>query len=138
MSLALLVAFCIMAYVTKMPATAFAWSMACGLTVLLVTFGMFAMGWVGGGDAKLVSVTAVWMGWSLLLPYLLVASVFGGLLTVLLLAFRRFKLPSFMSERAWAQRLHKPRGGIPYGVALAAAGLFFYPSTQIWLAAVGA
>jgi prepilin peptidase CpaA len=92
---------------------------------------MFAMGWIGGGDAKLVSATAVWMGWSLLMPYLAIASIFGGLLTILLLMFRRFRLPMFLKGKAWAERLHKPRGGIPYGVALAASALCFYPSSHI-------
>jgi prepilin peptidase CpaA len=135
LSIALVVLFCIMAFVVQMPLKDFGWSMLCGFTVLLITFGMFAMGWIGGGDAKLVSATAIWMGWALLLPYLLIASVFGGVLTMLLLMFRRFKLPGFLADREWALRLHKPRGGIPYGVALAASAICYYPSTQIWVSA---
>lgn len=134
----LLISFFLMAYLIGMPWQDLAWASLCGLAVLLVTFGMFAMGWVGGGDAKLVSASALWMGWSLLLPYLVIASLFGGVLTIILLVFRRFGLPSFLAGRAWAMRLHQPRGGVPYGIALAASGLFFYPNTQIWLAAIGA
>jgi len=36
----------------------------------------------------------------------------------------------------WAERLHRRGGGVPYGVALAAAALFVYPQTE-WMAAVG-
>lgn len=138
LSAGLLLAFLVMAFLTKMPLQIFMWSLGCGLMMLFITFGMFAVGWVGGGDAKLVSATAIWMGWSLLMPYLLVASVFGGILTILLLMFRRFRLPGFLANREWALRLHKPRGGIPYGVALAASALVFYPSTPILLSALGA
>ena len=134
LSIALLAAFLLMAYILKMPSDVLGWSLACGFTVLLVTFGMFAMGWIGGGDAKLVSVISVWMGWSLLMPYLAIASIFGGLLTIALLVFRRFKLASALKGAAWAERLHRPKGGIPYGVALAASALCFYPSSKIWLA----
>jgi len=34
-------------------------------------------------------------------------------------------------------RLHDDKSGIPYGIALAAAGLIVYPSTRIWLLASG-
>jgi len=135
-SLLLLATFPVMAYLTNMPLQTFGWSLACGFTVLLITFGMFAMGWIGGGDAKLAAATALWLGWALLMPYLLVASVFGGLLTLGLLIFRRIPLPPFAAAREWIQRLHEPRGGIPYGIALAASALFFYPSSSIWVAAV--
>ncbi len=91
--------------------------MLCGFTVLLVTFGMFAMGWIGGGDAKLVSATAIWMGWALLLPYLLIASVFGGVLTMLLLMFadsscRLSRESRVGSAPAQAKRWHSLWGGI--------------------------
>ena len=37
----------------------------------------------------------------------------------------------------WIERLHDARTGIPYGIALACAGLVIYPHTQIWRAAFG-
>lgn len=134
LSVLLFAAFLAMAYFTKMPLDTFGWSLGCGFFVLLITFGMFAMGWIGGGDAKLVSASAVWLGWSLLMPYLLIASIFGALLTMALLMFRRFRLPGFLAGKAWAERLHKPKGGIPYGIALAASAVCFYPSSSVFLA----
>src|SRR5579862_2467413 len=35
---------------------------AAGLAVLAVAFFCFAMGWIGGGDAKLAAVIALWFG----------------------------------------------------------------------------
>ena len=138
LSLLLFAAFLVMAYFTKMPLEAFGWSLGCGFFILLITFGMFSMGWIGGGDAKLVSASAVWLGWGLLMPYLLIASIFGAILTMMLLLFRRFRLPGFLAERAWAKRVHEPKGGIPYGIALAASAVCFYPSSAVFLAGVAA
>lgn len=134
-SILALAVFLVMAFLIKMPLDALLWSLGCGFVVLLITFGMFAMGWIGGGDAKLAAVTAVWMGWSLLMPYLVVASVFGGVLTFGLILFRRFPLPGFALRQPWIERLHEPRGGIPYGIALAASAIYFYPTSPVWVAA---
>ena len=49
--------------------------------VLIACFICFANRWMGGGDAKLATATALWFGFPYLMDYLFVASVFGGLLT---------------------------------------------------------
>jgi prepilin peptidase CpaA len=103
-----------------------------GGLVLAVTFTFFLCGWVGGGDAKLAAATALWLGWAHLLDYLLYASILGGVLTVGLIEFRKFSMPSLLTGKDWAERLHKPGGGVPYGIALAVAALVVYPST-IWM-----
>ena len=55
---------------------------------LLAGFILFALGYIGGGDAKLFACTALWFGLHDLPEYVLVASLFGGVLTVSLLAAR--------------------------------------------------
>jgi prepilin peptidase CpaA len=45
-------------------------------------------------------------------------------------------LPKLLAGREWAERLHKPDGGVPYGIALAAAALVIYPYT-IWMETLG-
>jgi len=109
--------------------------LAAGFAVLVVSFGCFARGWIGGGDAKLAAATALWFGFDHLLVYLLYASLFGGALTLLLIQFRAFPLPGFLAGREWIERLHKKDGGVPYGIALAAAALCIYPDTP-WMAAL--
>ncbi len=106
--------------------------MSCGAVVLLVTFALFAFGWIGGGDAKLAAATAVWLGWSHLADYGLLASILGAGLTLAILQFRRLALPRFWRDQAWLARLHDKGNGVPYGVALAVAGLALYPQTQLW------
>ena len=110
--------------------------LACGMGVLVATFAMFAMGWIGGGDAKLAAATALWIGWDRLLDFGTDSAVIGGALTLAILAFRRYPPPSFMVTSGWIMRLHERGGGVPYGIALAAAGLFVYPQTMLWNAAV--
>ncbi len=106
-----------------------------GAIVLAVAFFCFAMGWVGGGDAKVAAGAALWFGFDHLLNYLLYASLFGGALTLLLVQFRKWPLPYPLVGQAWLLRLHATETGIPYGIALAVGALVVYPETE-WIKAV--
>ena len=128
--------FCVLAALDGMPLIEVGNHLAAAMVVLLVCFVFFARGWIGGGDAKLAAATALWLGWAQLYEYLVVASIFGGVLTFLLLEFRRRLLPPLLASQAWVARLHEPNGGVPYGIALAAAALVVYPSTA-WMKAAG-
>jgi prepilin peptidase CpaA len=101
-----------------------------------VAFGLFAMGWIGGGDAKLFATTTLWLGPQILLTYSLTTALIGGALTLTLLAWRNLPLPASFAGQGWLVRLHDAKQGIPYGIALAAAGLLAYPDTP-FMAAVG-
>jgi len=104
--------------------------------VLTATFIFFACGWIGGGDAKLAAATALWFGFDHLLDYALYASLFGGVLTFAIIRFRLHPLPAALARQEWLQRLHETNGGVPYGIALAAAALLIYPHTP-WMKALG-
>jgi prepilin peptidase CpaA len=106
-----------------------------GAAVLVVAFSCFAMGWVGGGDAKVASSVALWFGFAHLMDYLLYASVFGGALTLLLLQFRQWPLPYALTGQAWLMKLHAKESGVPYGIALAIGALMIYPETE-WVRAI--
>ena len=106
-----------------------------GAAVLVVAFGCFAMGWVGGGDAKVAASAALWFGFGHLMSYLVYASLFGGVLTLLLLQFRQWPLPYLFAGQAWLLKLHAKESGIPYGIALAIGALMIYPETE-WIRAV--
>jgi prepilin peptidase CpaA len=109
--------------------------LAAGATVLVVAFGCFAFGWIGGGDAKVAAGAALWFGFSHLLNYLLYASLFGGALTLLLIQFRQWPLPYALAGQPWLLKLHAKDSGIPYGIALAIGALVVYPETD-WIKAV--
>ena len=102
---------------------------AAATLVLVIGFACFSFGWIGGGDAKLAAAVALWFGFDYLLEYLVYASLFGGALTVLLIQFRLFPLPAALAGQKWIMRLHEKGGGVPYGIALAAAALMVYPHT---------
>jgi prepilin peptidase CpaA len=128
--------FVLLAVVTGMSVEQAAEHAGAGLLVLTIAFGFFAFGWIGGGDAKLAAVTALWFGFDHLLDYALFGAIFGGALTLVLLYFRTWPLPAPLMGREWAERLHQPGGGVPYGIALAAAALVVYPSTA-WMQGIG-
>jgi prepilin peptidase CpaA len=106
-----------------------------GASVLTVAFACFAMGWIGGGDAKLAAAAALWFGFGHLMNYLVYASLFGGVLTLLLLQFRQWPLPYALCGQTWLLRLHAKDSGIPYGIALAIGALMIYPQTD-WIKAI--
>ncbi|EAB6717953.1 peptidase, partial [Salmonella enterica subsp. enterica] len=73
--------FLVVAPLTGMDLVTYGWHIAAGLSVLVVTFALFAFGGMGGGDAKLLSATALWMGFNLsLIEYLAGSAVLGGVL----------------------------------------------------------
>lgn len=113
------------------------WHVAAGSLMLVVCFGLFASGWIGGGDAKLTAATALWFGFDQLMPYLMLSSVLGGGLTLAILYMRSHPLPMMIQGWSWVQRLHAPKEGVPYGIALAFAALILLPETTIWRAAIG-
>ena len=107
-----------------------------GAAALLVAFGCFAMGWIGGGDAKLFAATVLWVGPELILAYSLTTALIGGALTLAIIFWRGMPLPVSFAGQTWIMRLHDAKAGVPYGIALAAAGLLAYPDTA-FMAAVG-
>ena len=131
-SLLLVAGFAVTALAAGMPIANLWPHLAAGALMLAISFGFFAAGWIGGGDAKFASAIALWIGFSHLLDYALAASAFGGLLTLLLLWLRRLPLPPVLMRQEWIYRLHAPTNGVPYGIALAAAALLVYPDT-VWM-----
>ena len=128
-SLTLVAGFFVLAFMSGMSPNDVLSHVGAALTVLAFTFVFFARGWIGGGDAKLAAAIALWFGFEHLMTYLLYASLFGGLLTLVIMRFRIMPLPAALAEQEWIKRLHRIDGGVPYGIALAAAALLIYPDT---------
>ncbi len=124
-SIALVLVFPVIALAMGLPLGDIGLHFGIGLLCLLVTFGFFAAGWMGGGDAKLLAATAIWFGPSAdLVEYLLLGSIFGGVLTIGLLISRVMLAP--VTGVFFIDRLLDRDTGIPYGIALGAAGLTVY------------
>ncbi|MGH7089409.1 MAG: A24 family peptidase [Stellaceae bacterium] len=108
-------------YAIHLPFSTALLDLSAALTVLVLTAIGFAYGVMGGGDAKLMSATALWTGWGLLLPFLLLTSMGGALLALLLLALRR--ITATLPPDRWYSPVLARGAGIPYGLAIAFSGL---------------
>ena len=135
---ALVAAFVAFLLAAGMTAGMAGWHLLAGTLGLALGFTLFALGYIGGGDAKLFAAVALWLGFDLdLMSYMLIASVLGGALTLALLALRKLPLPTALTGQSWLVRLHDERAGIPYGAALAAGAFLILPQTEVFRLAAG-
>jgi prepilin peptidase CpaA len=99
------------------------WPGAAGqLAVAAITFaicaGLFAIRAMGGGDVKLLAALALWIEPALFVRLILAMAVLGGVLTLLMLV-------------AKAIRGGGEQVAVPYGVAIAIAGLWVIGSDAL-------
>jgi len=106
-----------------------------GFVALLIGMALFAPGWIGGGDAKLIAAAALWFGWPDALMFLGKAALMGGLLAVALIMLRRAAPASGLPQRWMTDTLLADGAPAPYGIALAAGALWALPESQIFLLA---
>jgi prepilin peptidase CpaA len=79
--------------------------------VFAIFVGAFALGQMGGGDVKLIGAIALWLPFQPLARMLIAMALIGGVLTLLLVAERRWRRAEAPVE-------------VPYGVAIVIAALF--------------
>lgn len=79
--------------------------------VFLIFAGLFAIGAMGGGDVKMIGAVMLWIPLPLFLPMLMVMAVGGGILSAVMLIHMKLRRSDKVVE-------------VPYGVAIAAAGLW--------------
>ena len=85
--------------------------LALGLAAFAVLAGLFAAGAMGGGDVKLLAALALWLPWHPFLELVLIMALLGGVQTLVFAVRHRIARHSGKLE-------------IPYGVAIAGAGLW--------------
>ena len=136
-SLILVGGFVLLAVLTGMSGADMLSRAGIATAVLVAAFLCFTRGRIGGGDAKLAAATVLWIGVGHLADYLVYASLLGGALTLLLIQYRAMPMPQLLLGREWAERLHRPDCGVPYGIALAVAALIVYPQTE-WMTSLSA
>ena len=88
------------------------------LATLVVLAGLFALRAMGGGDVKLLTALALWIEPLLFVRLLIVMALIGGVLTILFFAWH-------------TARRQRHKLAIPYGVAIAFAGLWVL-GTSYW------
>jgi prepilin peptidase CpaA len=98
---------------------------AAGLTVFIVGAALFALGFLGGGDVKLLGAAAIWTGWGLLLPYLFAVAIFGGVLSIVALTLRHRFFKFLHRFLPWTNPAKAP--SVPYGLAIGLAAIILFP-----------
>ncbi|TPN89521.1 peptidase [Mesorhizobium sp. CU2] len=130
----LLATFAVVAPLTGMDWGSYGWHFAAGGLVLAVTFGLFALGGMGGGDAKLLAATAVWMGLNVnLLGYLVMSTFIGGMLTLAILVYRKSPLSVYTGHSRFLRHFADEKVGVPYGIALGLGGLITFPDSPLMI-----
>lgn len=80
-------------------------------TIVFAVFcGVFAMGWMGGGDVKLIAALSLWLPFARFIDMIMIMSIAGGVVTLVMVIERAIKRHSGAIE-------------VPYGVAIAIAAL---------------
>lgn len=99
-----------------------------GLLVFLAGWGLHGLGFLGGGDVKLLAATALWAGLDLLVLHLACMALFGLALLLVLVPLRHlWKLCA--TDRPAGRPAGRPLSlamdrGVPYGVAIAGSIAF--------------
>ena len=90
--------------------------------VIALTVGtmLFSAGKLGGGDVKLFATTVIWFDLQSALWLMLSVAIAGGVLAILIISIRTIGWSDEMQQRAVILRR---KGGIPYGIAIAAGAL---------------
>jgi len=94
-------------------------SLGCAVVVFAVGAAGFAVGALGGGDVKLLAAVSLFAGPAGLVDFLVVTAIAGGVLGLAILAGAPIGHPAV----AGPLRV-RLRGGLPYGPAIAAGGLW--------------
>jgi prepilin peptidase CpaA len=108
------------------------YTLAAAMIIFAITFALFQRGAIGGGDAKILTTTALLIGYRELLGFLLLMSLCGGVLALATLAAERldlsfgwFRLGAHVSSTGQSDRGRVASKGltVPYGVAVATAAV---------------
>ena len=101
-------------------------SIGCALAVFLVGAVLFARGWLGGGDVKLLTAAVLWAGPAGTPALLMLTGVLGGALALFLLMPFGSQITMAIRALLGQPPVSTERGmatPVPYGVAIAAAAL---------------
>ncbi|MBD9451799.1 MULTISPECIES: prepilin peptidase [unclassified Rhizobium] len=132
----LLASFFALAPFVGMDWPTFGYHLLGGAVVFAACFVFFALNIMGGGDAKLLTTAAVWVGFGdPLVEFIGYVGVTGGLLAAVILLLR------MQNDMITAIGLRVPDSllvakKIPYGIAIAIGGFVAFPSSPLFLAAL--
>jgi prepilin peptidase CpaA len=130
-SLALIAAFPVAALVTGMSWSAAGLSLGVGAAALVIGMILWALHWIGGGDAKLFAAGALWMGWPTAVVFAVSGMIAGGVLALIVIGLRSPPVRAvLLLGPRWVARLTDPGEGIPYGIAICLGGLIGFAQSH--------
>lgn len=97
--------------------------------VFAVTYGLFALKAFGGGDAKLCSVYALWVGLGGIAPFLFFMGITGGVLGVVTLYLNKNKPVKEPRQGSWVAKAQEGSRDVPYGIAITIGAVFAFVYT---------
>ncbi len=96
-------------------------ALAVAAVVFAIGLLLFCTGALGGGDVKLLTVTALWAGPGLVANFLIITTVAGGAMALIMVSRFRFPLAALFETIGATDFRDIVLGRvIPYGVAIAA------------------
>ena len=102
-------------------------SLAAAGVIFIIGLALFALGLMGGGDVKLLTVLTLWTGWSVQsMVFLFLTAVAGGALVIVVLLLRFFLPPVLFKANPTRPipRLLVRKEPVPYGIAIAGGFLW--------------
>ncbi len=114
------------AFYAGMPLEMIGWHLAAGAIVLIAGFALFAFGFIGGGDAKLLAVAALWLGMAQLVEFLVHMTLAGGVLAIVMKFWWWVRLESELRGFERLKSMVKSSIELPYGIAIAVGALFAF------------
>lgn len=132
----IVLAFFPMALLTGLPFEIMLWHCLTAIVILVIGFGLFSGGFIGGGDAKLLAAAGLWFGWPAALPFVVFTAIAGGVLALAFQLWGMLKFEQEVHEIGWAKRFLNIKADLPYGIAIAAGGIISFSGTW-WMSLPG-
>lgn len=123
-----------MAFAAGMPLDMLAVHLLTALALLVAGYVLFASGFFGGGDAKLLAAAGLWLGYPHAMGFVVLTALVGGGLAAVVGAWSLLKLDSEIHEGFISRRLGFLKPDLPYGIALAAGAILAF-SQSWWMSA---
>ena len=120
------------AWLVSMSGNEVMWHLVAGFGMLVIGYTCFALGFFGGGDAKLIAAAGLWFGTAYTLPFLFYAVMAGGVLAAIVAGMSILGVELEAKHTKIFEHYQKLKPKVPYGIALAVGAIMAIPETP-WI-----
>lgn len=111
--------------------------MLASCVLLLLGYGLFSLGFMGGGDAKLMAAAGLWLGALSSVVFVLFTMLCGGVLAAAIGCWFMARGEIGMRSRTADRMLSRVSPDVPYGFAFAAGAILATPYSWMTVATAG-